>query len=342
MKTISIDAMGGDFGPTVTVPAALQVLRKHSNLRLIFVGLTEQLQSLLSIEGADVANRWELCSATETVAMDETVSSALRSKKDSSMRVALNLVKEGRAQACVSAGNTGALMATARFVLKTLPGVDRPALMARFPATEQHTVRVLDLGANVDSLPHHLFQFAVMGATAAIAVDNIPKPTVALLNIGSEDIKGNTLVKESARLLSQCDAINYIGYVEGDDIFFGVADIVVCDGFVGNAVLKACEGTLKLIAQFAKDEIKKNWLSKLAIVPAIPIINRIKNNIDPRTRNGATLLGLNGTVIKSHGGADKYAFFCAIEQALLEIEKNVPELIQERVSRILSDSDHSH
>lgn len=326
--------MGGDFGPTVTVPAALHVLRRHSNLKLIFVGLPERLQPLLS-KAADVADRFDIQSASEVVAMDEPPGLALRSKKDSSMRVAINCVKEGRAQACVSAGNTGALMATARFVLKTLPAVDRPAIMAQFPTMTDRDVRVLDLGANVDSTPLHLLQFAVMGAVAAKAVDNYSNPSVGLLNIGSEDIKGNEQVKNAAQLLSQCEGINYIGFVEGDDIFYGNVDVVVCDGFVGNTVLKACEGTLKLISSYAKQEAKRNWLSKLSILPAIPVLNRLKHRLDPRKRNGATFLGLNGIVIKSHGGADAFAFACAIEQALLEIEKDIPALIRTQVSDIL-------
>lgn len=338
MKTISIDAMGGDLGPSVTVPAALQVLRKHPDLKLIFVGLPDALQFALVKADSHLKNRFEIQPATEVVAMDESPAIALRSKKDSSMRVAIDLVKEGRAQACVSAGNTGALMATARFVLKTLPGIDRPAILAQFPTMTSRDVRVLDLGANVDSTPEQLLQFAVMGSVAAKAVDNLSNPSVGLLNIGSEDIKGNEQVKKAAELLSQCNAINYSGYVEGDDIFYGAADIVVCDGFVGNAVLKACEGTLRLISEFAKQEIKRNWLTKLSVLPAIPVLNRLKNRIDPRKKNGATFLGLNGTVIKSHGGADEFAFACAIEQALLEIEKNVPELIRERVGSILSGS----
>lgn len=336
MKTISIDAMGGDFGFEVTIPASLKALRQFPHLKLILVGLPNELQPLLRHLGSDVADRWEIQAASEVVAMDESPAIALRSKKDSSMRVAINLVKEGRAAACVSAGNTGALMATARFVLKTLPGIDRPAIMARFPTKSGRDVRVLDLGANVDSTPEHLLQFSVMGSVAAKAVDNLPNPSVGLLNIGSEDIKGNSLVKNAAALLSQCTAINYIGFVEGDEIFAGKTDVVVCDGFVGNAVLKACEGIAKLMTGFAKEEIKRNWLSRLLILPAIPVLNRLKNRMDPRTRNGATLLGLNGTVIKSHGGADIFAFTCAIEQAVLEIEKNVPELIRERVSIILN------
>lgn len=335
MKIISIDAMGGDFGPHVTVPAALQVLRRHPDLKLILVGLVDQIRSYLS-KTTDLTDRFDIQDASEVVGMDESPSVALRTKKDSSMRVAINLVKDGRAQACVSAGNTGALMATARFVLKTLPGIDRPAILATFPTMTERDVRVLDLGANVDSTPEHLLQFAVMGSVAAAAVDNISCPSVGLLNIGSEDIKGNVLVKEASNLLTACNAIHYIGYVESDDIFYGKTDIVVCDGFVGNAVLKACEGTLKLIAAFAKQEIKKNWLTKLSVLSAIPILNRLKNRIDPRKKNGATFLGLNGTVIKSHGSADEFAFVCAIEQAILETEKNIPELIREKVGNILT------
>lgn len=339
MKVISIDAMGGDHGPKVTVPASLRALREFPDLQLILVGLPAQLQPFLSRVTADISHRLEIQPVSETVAMDESPAAALRFKKDSSMRVAIDLIKDGRAKACVSAGNTGALMATARFVLKTLPGVDRPAIMARFPTQSQsgRDARVLDLGANVDSTPEHLFQFAVMGAVVANAVDNLQNPSVALLNIGSEDIKGNEQVKNAAQLLSQCNAINYIGYVEADDIFYGAADIVVCDGFVGNSVLKACEGTLKLMAELAQQEIKRNWLTRLSVVPAIPVLNRLKNRIDPRKKNGATFLGLNGTVIKSHGGADEFAFFCAIKQAVLETEKNIPELIRERVGKILGE-----
>lgn len=335
MKVISIDAMGGDFGPGVTIPASLCALRTFQHLKIIFVGIPEQLHCILSEQGTDVAGRYEIQAATEVVAMDELPSVALRSKKDSSMRVAINLVKEGRAQACVSAGNTGALMATARFVLKTLSGIDRPAIMARFPTLTGRDIRVLDLGANVDSSPEHLLQFAVMGAVVSKAVDHIENPSVGLLNIGSEEIKGNEQVKHAAALLTACSALNYTGYVEGDDIFFGTTDVVVCDGFVGNAVLKACEGLSKLISGIMKAEIQRNWFAKLSVLPAAPILNRMKKRIDPRKRNGATLLGLNGTVLKSHGGADEFSFFCAIKQALLEIENNVPELIRAEVSKIL-------
>lgn len=336
MKTISIDAMGGDFGPNVTVLASLQVLRQHPDLNLILVGLPDQLNAVLSkADVDDLKDRFEIQPASEVVAMDESPAIALRSKKDSSMRVALNLVKEGRAQACVSAGNTGALMATARFVLKTLPSIDRPAMMTCLPTAKDQVVRLLDLGANVDSTPEHLLQFAVMATIVAHVVDHVPNPSVALLNIGSEDIKGNLQVKNAAALFSQCNAINYIGFAESDDIFFGVADIVVCDGFVGNVVLKTCEGTLKLIAELAQCEIKRSWLSRLSILSAIPVLKRVKNRIDPRKKNGASFLGLNGTVIKSHGGADQVAFAAAINQAILEIENNIPALITKQVSDIL-------
>lgn len=335
VKTISIDAMGGDFGPSVIVPAALVVLQKHTDLRLILVGIPDQLQAILSTQNADLKNRFEIQSATEMVMMDESPAVALRSKKDSSMRVAINLVKEGRAQACVSAGNTGALMATARFVLKTLAAVDRPALMACFPTMTNRTVRVLDLGANVDSTPEQLLQFAVMGSVVAKAVDNTAHPIVGLLNVGSEEIKGNEQVKSASVLFSQCNAIRYVGFVEGDDIFYGKTDIVVCDGFVGNTMLKACEGLAKLVAEFTKEEIHRSWLSRLSVLPANAIFHRLKNRMDLRTRNGATLLGLNGIVIKSHGGADQLAFSCAIEEAILEIEKNIPALIGKQVSDVL-------
>jgi len=336
MKTISIDAMGGDFGPAVTVLAALSVLQKYRDLRLIFVGLPDQLSPILSKADAHLRDRFEVQFASEVVAMNESPAIALRSKKDSSMRVAINLVKEGRAEACVSAGNTGALMATARFVLKTLSAIDRPALMASFPTIKNKITRVLDLGANVDSTPEQLLQFAVMSSVVAKAVDGIDQPSVALLNIGSEEIKGNEQVKSTAQLFSQCNAIHYTGFVEGDDIFYGAADIVVCDGFVGNAVLKACEGIAKLIGAFTKQEIQRNWLSKLSILPALPVMNRLKNRVDTRRRNGATLLGLTGIVIKSHGGADQLAFASAVEEAYLEIEKNIPALITKQVDEILN------
>lgn len=333
---VSIDAMGGDHGPRVIVPAALSVLKAHKDLHIIFVGKPGFLPRYLEKLGANYKDRWSFQPASEVVAMDESPAAAMRSKKDSSMRVALNLVKEGRAGACVSAGNTGALMATARFVLKTLPGIDRPALMTRFPTISGKEVRVLDLGANVDSAPEHLVQFGVMGATCVEEVTGIRNASVGLLNIGEEDIKGNEQVKEAANQLSQNKTINYVGFVEGNDIFEGSVDVVVCDGFVGNSVLKACEGLVKLITTYAKKEMTSSWFSKLSMLPALPVLSRLKKRTDPRKRNGASLLGLNGIVIKSHGSADQLAFASAVEEARLEVLKDIPSRITERLERNLA------
>jgi len=336
-KMISLDAMGGDHGPEVVVPAALQVLEHHEDAAVIFVGREEAIKPLLDNPNAEkCADRWSIHHAEEIVAMDESPSQALRTKKDSSMRVAINLVKEGRAQACVSAGNTGALMATARFVLKTLPGIDRPAIITRFPTVDGGVVRLLDIGANVDCNAEHLYQFAVMGTVLARAVEGIDNPTVGLLNIGEEEIKGNELVKGAAELLQQSDVVNYIGYVEGDDIFKGTSDVVVCDGFVGNVVLKSCEGLLKFIGTIMKAAFKKDIYSQLAAIPATPVLKRLKKTIDPRQHNGATFIGLDGIVIKSHGGADELAYTSAIEEAFLEVEKNIPQQIRQRVEHLLS------
>lgn len=330
VKTIALDAMGGDHGPQVVIPAGLQVLKKHPDLRLIFVGKQEILQPLLAQSGADsFSQQWKIHHATEEVGMDESPAIVLRSKKDSSMRVAINLVKSGEALACVSAGNTGALMATSRFVLKTLPGIDRPAIMARFPTTrDNQEVRILDLGANVDSSAEHLCQFAVMGSVLARAVDNIPNPRVGLLNIGEEAIKGNEQVKQTAELLSNNKSLNYVGFVEGNTLFEGKVDVVVCDGFIGNVTLKAAEGVVQLIGRYMREAFAKNWLTRLAVLPALPILAALKRRLDPQRRNGAILLGLTGIVIKSHGRAGVLGFASAIEEAMLEMEKNIPALIE--------------
>ena len=318
MPIIAIDAMGGDKGPSIIIPAALRVLRQHADLKFIFVGQDNILRERLS-RAHDLENRFEIQPASEVVAMDESPALALRNKKDSSMRVAIDCVKAGRAQACVSAGNTGALMATAKFVLKTLPDIDRPAIMARLPTKTGRDTMMLDLGANVDSTPEQLLQFAVIATRVARAADGIQHPSVALLNIGSEEIKGNEQVKKAAELFSASADIHYKGFIESDDIFSGTTDIVVCDGFVGNAVLKGCEGIAKLIGHYVGAEIKQHWWRKLMVLPILPILYRVKKKVDPRQRNGASLLGLNGIVIKSHGSADKVAFACAIERALAEI-----------------------
>ncbi|MBL1261690.1 MAG: phosphate acyltransferase PlsX [Thiotrichaceae bacterium] len=332
--TVALDAMGGDHGPVVTVPAALNALKKHRDLKLILVGDQAQLIAALQQQGSDVGERLTVQHASQQVTMDESPALALRGKKDSSMRVAINLVKDGTASACVSAGNTGALMATARFVLKTLPGVDRPAIISTLPAMTGHT-HMLDLGANVDSTAEHLFQFAVMGSVLASAVENIERPTVGLLNIGSEEMKGNERVKEAAKLLAASN-INYVGFVEGDDIFKGTVDVVVCDGFVGNVALKTCEGVAKMLSSSLKEEFLRTPLTKLAALCAKPVLNAFRAKYDPRNYNGASFVGLTGIVVKSHGGADELSFETAIREAITEVEKNVPHLIGNQLETLLT------
>lgn len=332
-QTIALDAMGGDHGPCVVVPAALSVIKESPTLKLILVGDYDVLVAELRKHGAEVGPRILIHHASQRVEMDELPSTALRTKKDSSMRVAINLVHEGVADACVSAGNTGALMATARFVLKTLPGIDRPAIISTLPTMKGHT-RVLDLGANVDSSADVLLQFAVMGSVLTQAVDGISNPTVGLLNIGEEEMKGNERVKEASRLLA-ASPINYVGYVEGDDIFKGTVDVVVCDGFVGNVALKTTEGVAKMIAYFMREAFSKNIFTKCAALIASPILKAIKMKIDPRRYNGASFVGLNGIVIKSHGSADIFAFANAINEAVHEVNKAVPEKISQQLERLL-------
>lgn len=339
---ISIDAMGGDHGPRVIVPAALHCLQKHDNLHVIFVGKETVLRPLLRRHKARrFADRWRIQHASEVVAMDESPAVALRTKKDSAMRVAINQVKEGHAQACVSAGNTGALMATARFVLKMLPGVDRPAITTQFPAKDGKYVRVLDLGANVDSKAEQLYQFAVMGSMLATVVKGIDRPTVGLLNVGEEEIKGNEQVKQANELLTRSKFINYAGYVEGNDLFTGKVDVVVCDGFVGNAVLKAVEGLAKMIAGFVREAFYHSLYSKLIGFLSLPIMRHLKKKVDPRRYNGATFLGLNGIVIKSHGSAGVVSFASAIEEALVEVEKNALSQIRDKVAEALQENNDS-
>lgn len=334
MITIALDAMGGDHGAGVVVPAALNFLQKDQECELILVGREEVIRSHL---GAHVPDRLRIQNATQEVAMDELPSRALRGKKDSSMRVAIDLVKARTADACVSAGNTGALMAVARFVLKTLPHIDRPAIITSLPAVNGRTW-VLDLGANVDCEAEHLYQFAVMGSELVTAVEHLDHPTVALLNIGQEEIKGNEQVKEAHELLSR-SSLNYIGYVEGDDIYLrDNLDIVVTDGFVGNVALKNTEGVAKLIRHLMTVEFKRNWLTKLSALVALPVLRALRKRIDPRRYNGASLLGLRGIVVKSHGGADSLAFEHAIEIAKKEVIADIAERIEQRVGRQLDMS----
>lgn len=338
---ISIDAMGGDHGPDSTIPASLDCLRNNPELQLILVGDEQVLTPLLEQALIDFKGRLSIQHASQCVAMDESPSKALRNKKDSSMRVAINLVRDGRADACVSAGNTGALMATARFVLKMIPGVDRPAIISSMPSVFGHT-HVLDLGANVDSPAESLFQFAVMGAEVVKAVEDISDPTVGLLNIGEEETKGNEQVKAAAKLLDNSE-LNYIGYVEGNSLNAGgeKVDLIVCDGFVGNVALKSIEGAAKMITQVLQEAYSKNLLTKLAALVSYSVLKAIKNRIDPRLHNGASFLGLKGLVIKSHGGADALAFKTAIHLAEVEVEKNVIQNISEQVEQALSRRDNS-
>lgn len=331
--TIALDAMGGDIGPSVVVPAALDFLKRDQDASLILVGNEDKLRPLL--KGAELGNRLRLHPASQEVAMDELPSKALRGKKDSSMRVAIDLVKAEQADACVSAGNTGALMAIARFVLKTLPKIDRPAIITAIPAIEGHTY-MLDLGANVDCTAEHLFQFAVMGGELVSAVEGTASPRIGLLNIGQEEIKGNEQVKEAHELLAS-SPLNYIGYVEGDDIYKGRVDVVVTDGFVGNVALKSSEGVAKMVSHYMKKEFQRNWLTKLAGLVALPVIGRFRRTIDPRRYNGASLVGLRGIVVKSHGGADVLAFENAIGIAKKEIHADVQARIARRVEALLAE-----
>ncbi len=331
--TIALDAMGGDTGAEVVVPAALHALAADPQLCLILVGDEDTLRDVLARHRGSAGERLRIHHASQVVTMDDLPSHALRSKKDSSMRVAINLVKEGQAQACVSAGNTGALMATARFVLKMLPGVNRPAICTTLPTLRGH-VHVLDLGANVDSSAEHLFEFAVMGSELAAAIDGNPAPTIGLLNIGEEEIKGNEQVKQAALLL-QNSKLNYIGYVEGDGIYAGDADVVVCDGFVGNVMLKTSEGVAKMIVAFMREEFQRNLLKKLSALLVMPVMRALKKRIDPREYNGASLLGLRGIVVKSHGSADARAFATAIRGAVQEVKQDVPQRISNKLQTVL-------
>lgn len=319
--TVAIDCMGGDHGPHVTVPAALSCLRSNSDIDIVLVGLRDAIEAELKARGASPGPRLRVHHASEVVLMDESPALALRSKKDSSMRVAVDLVKSGVAQACVSAGNTGALMAVSRFVLKTLPGIDRPAIIAALPSLRGSTY-VLDLGANVDCSPEHLLQFAIMGATLVAAVEHKDRPTVGLLNIGEEDIKGNEVVKRASELLRD-SGVNFIGNVEGDGIYKGEADVVVCDGFVGNVMLKASEGMAQMMRNFIRQEFMRSVLTRFAGAIVMPVLYAFRKRIDPRRYNGATLLGLKGIVVKSHGSADEFGFERAIERAMDEVRNEV-------------------
>lgn len=328
--TIAVDCMGGDFGPSVTLPAAFHFLQRDSRVSVILVGLPG-IEASLAREKLRFGERLRFQAASEVVGMDESPAVAMRGKKDSSMRVAIDLVKAGKAQAAVSAGNTGALMAISRFVLKTLPGIDRPAIASILPTLTGYTY-VLDLGANVDCEPQHLLQFGIMGAMLVAAVEHKERPSVGLLNIGEEAIKGNDVVKQAGELLKE-SGLNFYGNVEGDDIYKGTTDVVVCDGFVGNVLLKTSEGLARMLATFLREEFRHNWFTKLAALFAMPTLNAFKQRVDPRRYNGASLLGLRGIIVKSHGSADDFAFGKALECAAEEARNRLVERISERMAQ---------
>jgi glycerol-3-phosphate acyltransferase PlsX len=328
--TISVDAMGGDHGPPVTVAASLRFLEETPDASIVLVGREEAIRKLLDGARSPAADRVSIQAAGEVVEMDEAPADALRRKKDSSMRVAINLVKDGRAQACVSAGNTGALMAISRFVLKTLPGIDRPAIAAQLP-TRKGVTTALDLGANVNCTPEQLLQFAVMGSALVATVDGIERPSVGLLNIGEEDIKGNDVVKQAGELL-KASGLNFYGNVEGTDIYKGTTDVIVCDGFVGNVALKTSEGLVTMLADFLREEFTRNAFRKVLAVLALPVLRSFKRRVDPRRHNGATLVGLKGVVVKSHGAADALAFRYALKKAYAEAALGVLDRIAQRIA----------
>jgi phosphate acyltransferase len=324
--------MGGDHGVHVTIPAALSFMKETEDARILLVGLPEVIESELKRLGAGTGDRIQIRPAPEVVAMDEAPASALRGKRESSMRIGIDAVKNLDAHACVSAGNTGALMAISRFVLKMLPGIERPAIASFLPTLRGHTC-VLDLGANVDCTADHLLQFAVMGSSLVSAVDHIDKPSVGLLNIGEEEIKGNEVVKQAAELLRN-SGLNFHGNVEGTDIYKGTTDVIVCDGFVGNVALKTSEGLVQMLAAYLREEFQRNLFTKISGVMALPVINAFRRRVDPRRYNGASLLGLKGIVVKSHGSADSFGFRFAVQRAYEEARHDVLRSISDRMATI--------
>ena len=329
MIILSVDAMGGDHGLDSTIPACIGVVKKHQDVNVVLVGIEQEILTSVSHFGGQTLldqNRLIIKHAAEVIAMDESPAHALRKKKDSSMRVAINMVREGESNACISAGNTGALMATAKFVLKTIPGIERPAICSTLPKLHGHTY-MLDLGANIDSPSEILFQFGIMGNVLIKCLEDIASPTIGLLNIGEEELKGNDTLKAAADLFRKSD-LNYQGFVEADKIFLGNTDLVVCDGFIGNIALKASEGVVQLITAALKEEFSKNILTKSSALVASPALNALKARLDHRRYNGASLLGLRGTVVKSHGGTDAMGFGYAVEVAIEEVRKNLIEQLE--------------
>lgn len=334
---IAVDAMGGDYGPRVTVSAACEALQRHPDLQILLFGQQPSLEPHLARLPGSIKQRLQPVHAETIVTMDDKPSFALRRRRDSSMFMALKAVAEGRADACVSAGNTGALMAMGRCILQTLPGIDRPAITSAIPTLNGHAY-MLDLGANVDCSSEHLLQFAIMGSVMLQAVERIEHPRVGLLNIGAEEIKGNEQVRLASRLLSEETELNYIGFVEGDGVFAGKADLIVCDGFVGNISLKSSEGLARLIGRKVRQSFTRNLYRRLLAVLARPILKELQEQLDPGRRNGASMLGLQGIVVKSHGSATQSCFSHAIDQAISEAEMNIPALISKHLERHLSSS----
>lgn len=328
--TIAVDAMGGDAGLSVTLPASVGFLKDTPNARLILVGDSAAITANIAQYEPSLIERLDVYHASEVVGMDELPALALKNKKDSSMRVAINLLKEGGAHAVVSAGNTGALMAIARFVLKTIPGIDRPAIAKLMPSMQGVTC-MLDLGANVDCTPEQLLQFGIMGSALVACRYNKKNPTVGLLNIGSEETKGNESVRLAAEMLKASE-LNFYGNVEGSDIYKGTVDIVICDGFIGNVALKTAEGLAQMIALFLRQELKRTWWTRLSAMIAMPVLSSFHRRVDPRFYNGASFLGLRSIVVKSHGGTDSVGFRCALDQAYEEVGTNVIGRITEQVA----------
>ena len=330
---IAVDAMGGDGGPEIIMPSVKDFLSENREVKIDVYGDEKILSKYLNLFDSDLSRNLKIIHTDEKVLSEDSPSHALRHKKNSSMSMAIKSVKDKNAQACVSAGNTGALMAISRFILGTLDGIDRPAIESMLPSLNGHT-HVLDLGANIDSKAEHLYQFAVMGSALSSVLDEKENPSVGLLNVGEETIKGNTQVKEAHDLLLT-SKLNYVGFVEGDDIFCGNIDVIVCDGFVGNIALKTSEGTAKFISSKLKDEFKKNIFTKIAGILSMKVLNSFKKVADPRKYNGASLLGLKGIIVKSHGGADSFAFNNSLKIALKEVNKDVPSCIDKKLKEIL-------
>jgi len=333
-KIIALDAMGGDHGPSVTVAAAKLALDEIPGLELVLVGDERRLAAEIEKHNLNENSRIQIYHASQVVDMDDLPVIALKKKKDSSMRVAINLVKEGGVQACVSAGNTGALMATSKFVLKTIQGISRPAICTTLPGINGHT-HMLDLGANLECSPENLAEFALMGSVLAQSVEGIENPSIGLLNIGSESVKGSESIKRASQLIGE-SRLNYYGFVEGDDIYKGTVNVIVTDGFVGNVSLKTAEGLAALVSHVLQSEFKRNWLTKLAALCALPVLSSVRRKLDPRRYNGASLLGLNGIVVKSHGSADTSSYLNAIKIAALEIDNSVPQRISSAIESYFS------